>query len=149
MVAATLVQFPKPYIADPDDRWDENAAFIARAVRCPAFAGTRSIACALCWRERITMTPMVAGLANDVANNVPGYRWTFVESDHVEGIGEQAFSDTGRRWWTISNWLRIRRLRVRLLSAALQLKGPSASVRRAFFVVIQQRFTATPPRLTI
>ncbi|MEV4159250.1 hypothetical protein [Nonomuraea dietziae] len=31
MVAATLVQFPKPYVASPDDRWDENAAFIAHA----------------------------------------------------------------------------------------------------------------------
>lgn len=31
MVAATLVQFPKPYVAGPDDCWDENAAFIAHA----------------------------------------------------------------------------------------------------------------------
>src|SRR4051794_37613525 len=31
MVAATLVQFPKPYVAGPDDRWDENAVFIAHA----------------------------------------------------------------------------------------------------------------------
>jgi hypothetical protein len=31
MVAATLVQFPTPYVAGHDDRWDENAAFIAYA----------------------------------------------------------------------------------------------------------------------
>jgi hypothetical protein len=31
LVAATLVQFPTPYVAGPDDRWDENAAFIAHA----------------------------------------------------------------------------------------------------------------------
>ncbi|MGW5688385.1 hypothetical protein [Nonomuraea sp. NPDC003754] len=31
MVAATLVQFPRPYVAGPDDRWDENATFIAHA----------------------------------------------------------------------------------------------------------------------
>ncbi|MGV9302516.1 hypothetical protein ACWDLG_04000 [Nonomuraea sp. NPDC003727] len=31
VVAATLVQFPRPYVAGPDDRWDENATFIAHA----------------------------------------------------------------------------------------------------------------------
>ena len=31
MVAATLVQFPNRYIDCVDERWDENAAFIAHA----------------------------------------------------------------------------------------------------------------------
>jgi hypothetical protein len=31
MIAATLVQFPSRYIDCVDERWDENAAFIAHA----------------------------------------------------------------------------------------------------------------------
>ncbi|MBG0819589.1 hypothetical protein HS048_02295 [Planomonospora sp. ID91781] len=31
LVAATLVQFPEPYVTGPDDRWDANAVFIAHA----------------------------------------------------------------------------------------------------------------------
>ncbi|WP_433513647.1 hypothetical protein ACQP2T_60525 [Nonomuraea sp. CA-143628] len=31
LVAATLIQSPEPYVVGSDDRWDENAAFMAHA----------------------------------------------------------------------------------------------------------------------